>query len=249
MNPIKVAIVAEFDPSFSPHIKTNEALEHSAAALGISIDKEWVSTANISLAHLRKFDGFLIAPGSPYKNMDGALLAIQFAREESRPLLGTCGGFQHIIIEYARNVLGFKGAEHEENNPNSSELFISRLACSLAGRTLTINLSRDSVAAGFYKATSAREEYYCRFGVNPKHVKTLASGPLRIVGSDAEGEVRVVELPGHPFFIGTLFVPQISSSGASPHPLVSGFIMSAKRWPKQGIHQTLSTNKPRGQRG
>jgi CTP synthase (UTP-ammonia lyase) len=140
------------------------------------------------------------------------------------PLLGTCGGFQHIILEYARHVLGFLDATHAEYNPYASSLFISRLACSLVGRALVISLQPDSLVARTYGATSVTEQYYCNFGVNPDHSATLASGDLAIVGSDAEGEVRVVELRSHPFFVGTLFVPQLRSQVESPHPLVLGFL-------------------------
>ena len=78
--------------------------------------------------------------------------------------------------------------------------------------------------AAIYGATTVVERYYCNFGVHPDRVGLLRSGPLRIVGSDAEGEIRVVELPGHPFFVGTLYVPQTRSTPTTPHPLVSAFL-------------------------
>jgi CTP synthase (UTP-ammonia lyase) len=131
---------------------------------------------------------------------------------------------QHLIIEYARNVLGFRDAAHAEYDPYASTLFISALTCSLAGREMALRLVPGSQVAKIYGATTAVERYYCNFGVHPDRVGVLASGPLQIVGSDAEGEVRVVELPGHPFFIGTLFVPQTGSTPERPHPLVSAFL-------------------------
>jgi CTP synthase (UTP-ammonia lyase) len=78
--------------------------------------------------------------------------------------------------------------------------------------------------AGIYGAATATERYYCNFGVNPDYVGMLQSGPLVVSGSDAEGEVRVIELPGHQFFLGTLFVPQSRSTPAAPHPLISAFL-------------------------
>jgi hypothetical protein len=103
-------------------------------------------------------------------------------------------------------------------------LFISRLACSLVGRTKTISLEPGSLPARFYGRTVVQEQCHCNFGVNPVCVDTLRSGALRIVGSDDEGIVRAVELAGHPCFIGTLFLPQHHSTPASPHPLISGFL-------------------------
>jgi CTP synthase (UTP-ammonia lyase) len=156
--------------------------------------------------------------------MEGALSAIRLARERGIPLLGTCGGFQHIILEYARDVLGFTDAEHEESAPQASRLFISRLACSLAGRTMTIALPPDSMLARIYGQSSVQEEYLCNFGVNPDYVDIVRSGGLKVAGQDAEGTIRAVELPGHPFFVGTLFLPQLGSTPSHPHPVVSAFV-------------------------
>src|SRR5262249_1870747 len=152
----------------------------------------------------KRYSGIWVTPGSPYKNLDKALWAIREARANRIPCLGTCGGFQHIIIEYARNVLGFKDAQHAEYDPYASSFFISKLACSLAGQKMQLTFLPGSQIAAIYDATLAAEEYYCNFGVNPDHLADLKSGPLKITGSDSEGEIRVVELPEHPFFIGTL---------------------------------------------
>jgi CTP synthase (UTP-ammonia lyase) len=139
-----LAIVADFDSGSKSHAATNAAIAHSAAALGVVVDYQWIGTAELTrsggLERLAESRGIWIGPGSPYKSMEGALSAIRLARERGIPLLGTCGGFQHIIVEYARQVLGLDDAEHEESAPQASRLFISRLACSLAGRTLTITL-------------------------------------------------------------------------------------------------------------
>ncbi len=122
--------------------------------------------------------------------MQGALTAIRVAREEGIPCLGTCGGFQHMIIEYARNVLAFHDACHEEYDPYASRLFVSRLACSLVGRSLPLRFTAGSIVASIYNSTAATESYYCNFGVNPDLVELFRQGPLRITGSDPEGEVR-----------------------------------------------------------
>lgn len=225
--PIRIGIVGDFDAAYPPHAATNTALAHVTAA-GFSVEARWFPTPSLeSPAALHGLHGVWVAPGSPYKSLLGALSAIRYAREQSIPLLGTCGGFQHIVIEYARHVLGFADAAHAEYDPYASTLFISRLACSPAGRSLLIQLRPESLIAQSYGATSVTEQYYCNFGVNPDYVTTLASGPLRIVGSDAEGEVRVVELAGHPFFVGTLFLPQLRSTPEQPHPLVLAFVRAA----------------------
>src|SRR5208282_1718654 len=227
----RIAIVGDYNAGNKSHVATSDAVDHCAAALGLTVEHQWVGTDALGgpegTKRLGEFGGFWIGPGSPYKSMGGALSAIRMARGQGIPLLGTCGGFQHIVLEYARNVLGFTDAEHEETDPQASRLFISRLACSLVGRTMKITLQWDSLVAHSYARTEIQEQYLCNFGVNPEYEDVLRSSALRIVGSDDEGVVRVVELAGHPFFVGTLFLPQLASTRAAPHPLISGFIKAA----------------------
>lgn len=223
----RIILLGEFSPSQESHQLTDAALAHSSAMAGIEIAPQWVSTATVNEAQLARADAVWIAPGSPYKSLDATLRAIRFVREQRIPCLGTCGGFQHIILEYARNQLGFEDAQHGEYDPTASRIFLSRLACSLVGRELPLTFASKSQVAAAYGASEAVERYYCNFGVNPEYVPLLKQGPLQIVGHDAEGEIRVVELPGHPFFIGTLFLPQARSTPENPHPLVTSFVRAA----------------------
>jgi CTP synthase (UTP-ammonia lyase) len=220
----RLLILGEFDPTFTPHAATNEAIRHSSAHLGIDIQPHWMSTADVTPYTFFDCDGLWIAPGSPYKSMERTLDAIRHARENGVPCLGTCGGCQHMIIEYARNFLGIRDAQHAEYDPYASNLFISSLTCSLAGRAMQLDFAAGSRVARMYGATTATEEYYCNFGVNPDVIPVLRNGALKVVGSDAEGDVRVLELPTHPFFVATLFVPQARSRPDAPHPLVNAFL-------------------------
>ena len=236
----ELAIIGEFDPDFEPHLATNRAIDHSKAKLGLDVEAKWYSSEDCSETILSDCHGLWVAPGSPFKNMEKTLLAIKFSRDNSLPTLGTCGGFQHIIIEYARNVLGFADAQHAEYDPYSSKLFVSELACSLAGREMILELVPDSLVATIYGRTRTTEKYYCNFGVNPEHVATIKNGPLKVVGSDSEGEIRVVEYEGHPFFVGTLFVPQAQSVLDRPHPLVTGFLKAMYRHEHRGTKNNKS---------
>ena len=223
---VAVAIVGDFDPSFEPHRVTQATLTQAGESLGVQIKSEWLPTESLAstVEQLAAFNGLWIAPGSPYRSLQGALNAIRYARERNVPLLGTCGGFMHIIIEYARNVLGIRDAQHAEYDPYASCLFISRLVCSLAGRSLLISLKPNSRVAKIYGKTNITEKYYCNFGLNPDYLNVLQSRDLRIVGSDAEGEARIIELTGHPFFVGTLFVPNLHGDADAAHPLVRAFV-------------------------
>ena len=225
----RLLILGEFDAEFRPHRATTEAIHHSGDHLGLDVAVQWMSTADVDPLMLSRVDGLWIAPGSPYRSMERTLAAIRHAREHGIPCFGTCGGCQHMIIEYARNVLGIEDAQHAEYDPQASRLFISELTCSLAGRSMELQFAAGSEVARIYGRRRAIEEYYCNFGVDPDVIPTLRKGKFRIVGSDADGEVRVLELPRHPFFIATLFVPQTGSRPERPHPLVNAFVRAAVR--------------------
>lgn len=242
----EIAILGEFDPAFPPHPATNAAIKHSSGRLDTIMHSSWLSTEGLCLDSLKRYCGIWIAPGSPYKSLEKTLMAIRYARENGIPCFGTCGGCQHMILEYARNVLGYRDAQHAEYDPYASNLFISSLTCSLAGREMTLTFTPDSKVAQIYGTSRATEEYYCNFGVNPEVVPLLKTGPMRFVGSDQEGEIRVLELPEHPFFIATLFVPQTRSREELPHPLVTAFLKAAAQ-AASGSHiaKSASTKGPK----
>jgi CTP synthase (UTP-ammonia lyase) len=223
----RIALIGEYDPASPNHAATNAALRHSSDRLAADVSTAWISTEALSDGLFEHVSAVLVAPGSPYKDLEKTLAAIRFAREHGVPCLGTCGGFQHMVIEYARNVLGVPEAQHAEYYPAAESPFITPLACSLAGRSMALTFQPDSKVAAAYGSSSATEQYFCNFGVDPSRVAQLKSGPLRVVGADAEGEVRIIELPDHPFFIGTLFQPQLRSLPGRPHPLVTAFVRAA----------------------
>jgi CTP synthase (UTP-ammonia lyase) len=123
--------------------------------------------------------------------------------------------------------LGIAQAEHEESAPTAAALVISRLACSLVGSTQTVMLAHGSLAHRLYGQASVTEEFSCNFGLNPNYRDQFANSDLRSVGTDTDGEVRMVELHTHPFFLATLFLPQIRSSAARPHPLITAYLQAA----------------------
>jgi CTP synthase (UTP-ammonia lyase) len=228
---ISVAIIGDFDPDNPTHLATNRGIEHAAAALDVQLEAVWLATAEPH--DLGRFQGFLCSPGSPYRSQEGALAAIRYARERNIPFIGTCGGFQHLILEYARNVLGVLDAAHAETDSTATRLFITRLRCSLVGKAMEVSLLPESQAASLYGASRSEENYYCNFGLNPQHRSDLEAAGLAVTGTDQDGEVRIMELRSHPFFLGTLFVPQARSAPGSPHPLMLGFCRAVTR-PKGG---------------
>ena len=160
-----IGIIGDFDAGNESHVATNEAIKHCGTALSAGIAFRWFGTEDVAepggTATLKEFSGLWIVPASPYKSMEGALLAIRTAREDGIPLLGTCGSFQHIILEFGRNVLGLADAQHGETDPHAARLLISRLACSLVGRSMTITLQPGSLVARLYGQEKVQEQYRC----------------------------------------------------------------------------------------
>jgi CTP synthase (UTP-ammonia lyase) len=223
-------ILGEHDLDSETHRATDAAIRHSLVELHKELSVRWISTAIIEETDVLHAHGLWIAPGSPYKSLSRTLRAIRVARENLVPCLGTCGGFQHMILEFARNVLGFAYAEHAEYDPDASRLFISALSCSLVGMELRVKLQPHTKARTLYGNDEIVERYYCTFGVNPEYSDALAENRgLVISGRDLNGEIRIIEIPDHPFFLGTLFVPQAQSRELMPHPLVSGFLGAVLR--------------------
>jgi CTP synthase (UTP-ammonia lyase) len=219
---VRVAIVGDRARS-APQETIEPALHHSAAAVGTSVSAEWIPTA--SVADLGNYDGVWVAPGA-YEDVDGVLRAIRYARESRTPLLGTCAGFQHGVLELARNVLGIADAQHAEYEPAPEDgpLIIDELLCSLAGKEMSVALV-DEHARALYGAPDATEQYYCRFGLNEQYTPRLAEAGLVVAGIDrADGGARIMRVAGHPFFYLTLFVPQAASTHDRPHPLVTGYL-------------------------
>jgi CTP synthase (UTP-ammonia lyase) len=143
------------------------------------------------------------------------------------PFLGTCGGFQHAVIEYARDVLGLKDADHAESNPHAALPLMVPLSCSLVGEEGAITLVEGSRIHAIYGCNQVVERYHCRFGLNPAYRALFEHGQLRITGVDsADGEARVVELADHPFFIAALFQPERSAFERRPHPLIIAYVQA-----------------------
>ena len=139
-----------------------------------------------------------------------------------------------MLVEYARNVLGVEEAEHAETSPDAGRLVVTPLSCSLVGQRHRVHILPGTRAAELYGRDDAVERYYCNYGLNPQYRPALEASGLRVSAEDDDGEVRIVELDGHPFFLGTLFLPQMTSSRDEPHPVLVG------------LAQALSSTAPGG---
>jgi CTP synthase (UTP-ammonia lyase) len=156
-----IALVGDHNPQVTAHAAIPPALELARTATGAAISWTWVHTMTIRDARkdLSAFAAIWVVPASPYASMDGALAAIRFARETGRPFLGTCGGFQHALIELARNACGVREADHAETNPGATELVVTALACSLVEKTGDITFTPGSRLHTIFHGESTTEGY------------------------------------------------------------------------------------------
>jgi CTP synthase (UTP-ammonia lyase) len=226
-----IAVIGDRLPGFEPQDAIAGAVEDASRHLGLRPPAlRWIPTELLDHEGpdlLTGASSVWCAPGSPFRSLDGAVTGIRWARESRVPLLGTCAGFQHAVIEYARTVLGHTNATHEEYDPSGEDLFVSELLCSLVGRVMEVDLTDERLASA-YGTAHPKERYYCRFGLNPVWRDPLVDAGLRVAGVDAEdGDVRIMRLDHHPFFVITLFVPQTSSSPDRPHPLILDYLRTA----------------------
>jgi CTP synthase (UTP-ammonia lyase) len=222
----RIGIIGDFNATNPTHIATNDCIQHAAGSLGAcAFEAVWLPTDQPH--NFGDYQGLLCSPGSPYRSLEGALAGIRYAREHQIPFLGTCGGSQHLVLEYARNVMGIRGAAHAESDPHASCLFITPLSCSLAGKTMEVRVKPGTRAATIYQSARTTEKYYCNFGLNPAYQEQLELAGLEVSGTDDTGEARILELPSHPFFVGTLFLPQANSTKDTPHPIVLAFFAAA----------------------
>jgi len=135
-------------------------------------------------------------------------------------------------VEHARNVAGITEADVEETAPSSPVLVITRLANSLAGIAQDIFVTSDTSVHRAYGKDRATEQFTCSYGLNESYREDIIRGDLRIVGRDTGGNARIVEGRSHPFFVATLFLPQLSSLPGNPHPVILAFIRAALAFQK-----------------
>jgi CTP synthase (UTP-ammonia lyase) len=227
--PPRIALVGDRSSSVLAHARIPGLLRALATGSDEQIEPYWLHTTAItSPADLAGFDGIWVVPGSPYANTDGVLAAIRTARTEGIPLLGTCGGFQYLLLEFARSVCGLLAVEHGEIDPEGADLLLVPLECKLFGEEDTVIVGEGTTAARAMGPGPSTERYFCRFGLNVAHEGRLREHGLVISGRSIDGAARIAELPNHPYFVGALFQPELASDLTWVHPLISAFAAAVR---------------------
>lgn len=228
MNTVHIGLIGDRDDGVVAHRAIPAALAMAADASGVAVQAHWVGTETVGDGSaLEAFDALWCVPASPYRSMDGALTAIRRAREAQVPFLGTCGGFQHAVVEYARNVLGWADADHAETAPDAARPVIVPLSCGLVEVRDTVKLLPGSQIAAIYQAPDIEEGYHCRYGLGSGFRAAIGGHPLRVAAVDEQDDVRALELDGHPFFIVTLFQHERAALQGVCPPLAKAFVRAA----------------------
>ncbi|HEY8512757.1 MAG TPA: hypothetical protein VIL31_12445 [Cyclobacteriaceae bacterium] len=224
MNRTLIGIIGDYRESKHTHRALQECIRHCQPHVE-NVAFEWLHTSQLTKVMLNSYNGFWIAPGSPYADDDAVYTTIRRLRERDHIVLGTCGGFQYMLVEYARNVLNVAEAEHAETDPDAKVQVIEKLACSLKGsREDVIIKDEDSWLYRVMGVKKFEAGYNCAYGLSTEWQQKLSQDPLVFTGFSPDGVARAFELRDHTFFRGTLFQPPLSSSPEQPNPLILDFI-------------------------
>jgi CTP synthase len=205
----------------------------------VNIHSEFITPENVE-EKMGSLDALLVAPGFGHRGIEGKILAVQYAREKGLPFFGICLGMQMAVIEYARHVLGLKDAHSTEMNPGTPhpviDLMEAQKQITDKGGTMRLgsyvcDLQPDSLAHGIYAKNRITERHRHRWEFNNAYLAEFEKAGMRASGKNPESSlVEIVEIPGHPFFIGVQYHPELKSTVENPHPIFVHFIQAAKNF-------------------
>lgn len=238
----RIAVVGKYVELQDAYLSISEALHHAGAALSVAVETDYVSAEAVTEenagALLKDADGVIIPGGFGPRGLAGKRAAIRFARENGVPLLGICLGMQMMAVEFARNVLGLKGADSTENDPATPDPVIYLMEgqeknLDNIGGTLRLGgydcgLREGSLARRLYGKSVIRERHRHRWEFNNAYAEAFEKNGMHITGRYEEKDLaEIMELAGHPFMIGVQFHPEFTSRPDAPHPLFTGLVECA----------------------
>ncbi|HEX7159231.1 MAG TPA: CTP synthase, partial [Edaphobacter sp.] len=246
---VSIAIVGKYVEYEDSYKSLKEALVHGALAHNLKLRVTWIEAEGLEttdasgrptndyITQLQGFDGILVPGGFGKRGIEGMLNAIRFARETGTPYFGICLGMQTACIEFARNVCGLKDANSSEFDPATPHRVIYKLreltGVEEMGGTMRLGawpcvLEPGSLAAKAYGTTEISERHRHRYEFNREYEAILTGGGLRLTGTTPDATyVEIVEIPGHPFFLGCQFHPEFKSKPLEPHPIFRDFIAAS----------------------
>ncbi len=239
---ITIGITGKYTSVRDSYASIINALEHTGILLGCKVKIKWIETTNINdenvAEHLNGVDGIIVPGGFGTRGAEGKISCIKYARENNLPYLGLCFGFQMAVIEFARNVCGLKKANSTELEPDCAEPVIDILPeqkkieglggnMRLGGKD--IELKPQTLAWKLFGRTdSVRMRFRHRYEVDPRYIEPLEKAGLVFSGKAPNQPImQILEIPSHPFFIGTQAHPCLTSRPLNPQPMFVGFVAAA----------------------
>jgi CTP synthase len=240
---VNVAITGKYTSVRDSYASILHALEHAGIHLGCKVHIQWIDTSELTdstaAEALKDVDGIIVPGGFGTRGMEGKIACIRYARTHNLPYLGLCLGFQAAVIEFARNVCGLNGANSTEIDQHCANPVIDILPeqkkieglggnMRLGGRD--VELKKDTQAWELFdRVDSMRMRFRHRYEVDPKYIPTLEKGGLVFSGKAPNQPImQILELPGHPYFIGTQSHPELTSRPLRPHPMFVGLVAAAR---------------------
>ena len=240
---VRIGIVGKYVEYEDSYKSLKEALVHGALAHNLKLELNWIEAEGLETAdpadksyeaQLEEYDGLLVPGGFGKRGIEGMLKAIQYAREKHVPYFGICLGMQTACIEFARNVCGLAGANSSEFDPATPHRVIYKLrelrGVEELGGTMRLGawpckIEPGTLAYQIYGQTEISERHRHRYEFNREYEEPMTAGGLKISGATPDGTyVEMVEIPGHPHFIGCQFHPEFKSKPLEPHPLFQSFV-------------------------
>ncbi|MEN6307214.1 MAG: CTP synthase [Anaerohalosphaeraceae bacterium] len=242
---VTIAITGKYTSVRDSYASILHALEHSGIHLGCKVHIKWIDTSDLTDATaaeaLKDVDGIIVPGGFGTRGMEGKIACIRYARMNNLPYLGLCLGFQAAVIEFARNVCGLEGANSTEIDQDCANPVIDILPeqkkieglggnMRLGGRD--VELKKDTVAWKMFGCKeTARMRFRHRFEVDPRFIPNLEKGGLVFSGKAPNQPImQILELPGHPYFIGTQAHPELTGRPLDPHPMFVGLVAAGRNY-------------------
>ena len=238
---VTIGLVGKYVELKDAYKSINEAFVHAGATHQCKvyvrlIHSEYVNDQNVA-EKLSDLDGVLVAPGFGERGIEGKIISIQYARENKIPFLGICLGMQCAMVEFGRNVLGYKDAHSTEMNPKTSypviDIMASQKKITSKGGTMRLGVYPCTLREGTkvqsaYNKIDIKERHRHRYEFNNKYMEAYENAGMMAVGINPKDNlVEVVELTGHPWFVGVQYHPEYKSTVANPHPLFEGLVRAA----------------------
>ncbi len=260
-DPVRVGMVGKYVDLPDAYASVVEALHHAAAAVGRRLEIDWILSENLTgmlvPGVLGDLDGIVVPGGFGGRGIEGKISAISYARRTKVPFLGLCLGLQCAVIEFARNRLKLARANSTEFDADTPhpviDLMPSQEGVEDKGGTMRLglypaSLTRGSVVRDLYQSDLVYERHRHRWEVNPRYRKALVEGGMVLSGVSPDGVlVEFLELPTHPFFVGTQAHPEFLSRPDHPHPLFRGFMekAAARRSQRESAYAAVEVATPR----